>query len=71
MNPDLYEDNNFKFSFIPYDSPYLAYINYMNILDDFSGRFPMMNINEISANEPAMKKWTRILKKSPVMDLLE
>ncbi len=71
MNPDLYEDTNFKFSFIPYDSPYMAYINYMNILDDFSGRFTMMNINEISVNEPAMKKWTRILKKSPVMDLLE
>jgi alpha-amylase len=32
------EDGDVHKYFNPYDSPYDAYINYMNILDDFSGR---------------------------------
>lgn len=38
MNTDLYEDNDTGRSYLPYDSPYFAYLNYMNILDDFYDR---------------------------------
>jgi alpha-amylase len=38
MNPILYEENEFYRIFLPYDSPYFAYINYMNILTDYSDR---------------------------------
>lgn len=38
MDPELYEqDKSFRI-FIPYSSPYFAYLNYMNILMDFSDR---------------------------------
>jgi alpha-amylase len=32
------EDGDVHKYFNPYESPYDAYINYMNVLDDFSGR---------------------------------
>jgi len=38
MNPLLYEESESCGVNIPYDSPYFAYINYMNILMDFSYR---------------------------------
>jgi alpha-amylase len=38
MDPFLYEESESHRMFIPYDSPYFAYINYMNILMDFSDR---------------------------------
>ena len=38
MDPVLYEESEFHGIFIPYDSPYFAYINFMNILTDFSDR---------------------------------
>ncbi len=34
------EDGDVHKYFNPYASPYDAYINYMNVLDDFSGRLP-------------------------------
>lgn len=36
MNPEEYTDGAERTCFNPYASPYEAYINYMNILDDFS-----------------------------------
>lgn len=38
MNPSLYEASVFKGVFIPYETPFFAYINYMNVLTDFSQR---------------------------------
>ncbi len=38
MDPVLYEENEFHGIVIPYNSPYFAYINFMNILTDFSDR---------------------------------
>jgi hypothetical protein len=71
MNPDLYEENNYRLSFIPYDSAYFAYINYMNILADFSERLKSLNISDIKVNKPALQKWRKVLEKSPVLNLLE
>jgi alpha-amylase len=61
MNQDLYNENKSRIMFIPYDSAYFAYINYMNILNDFSERTDNwlkendlnqkdLNINNITAN---------------------
>ena len=38
MDTVLYEESEFPGIYLPYDSPYFAYINYMNILMDFSDR---------------------------------
>jgi alpha-amylase len=38
MNPLLYEEKEFHNPFLPYKSHFFAYINYMNILSDFSDR---------------------------------
>ncbi len=38
MNPVLYEESELHSNFLPFDSHYFAYINYMNILMDFSDR---------------------------------
>jgi alpha-amylase len=38
MDPVLYESGEFHGISLPYDSPYFAYINYMNVLMDFSDR---------------------------------
>ncbi len=38
MNSRLYKDSESIPVYIPYDSPYFAYINYMNVLKDFACR---------------------------------
>jgi alpha-amylase len=46
MDPSLYEEEKFNRSYLPYDSDYFAYINYMNILMDLSFRLDSwFNIN--------------------------
>jgi alpha-amylase len=69
MNMDLYEENNLWWSVIPYDSPYFAYINYMNILDDFSNRLMKLNPDDIMINRNAMGKWSKALKNIPALDI--
>ncbi len=71
MDPDLYEDNSSSSLIVPYDSPFFAYLNYMNILDDFSVRLTRWFVNEIKPGKISMQKWNKALKKSALTDLLE
>ena len=45
MNPRLYEEPGSHRVFLPYDSHYFAYINYMNILTDFSDRLEKWSVD--------------------------
>jgi alpha-amylase len=71
MSSDLYEEKSKSWLDIPYESPYFAYLNYMNILEDFSDRLIRWNINEIRIRKINMQKWEKVLKKNPVSDLLQ
>ncbi len=71
MDQEIYEEGKPGREFIPYDSSFLAYINYMNVLEDFSYRLSRLKTREIRVNKSAMKKWEKLLNKSLIPSLLK
>lgn len=71
MDEEMYEESNPLRELIPYDSAFLAYINYMNVLEDFSGRLNSLKSRKIRVNKPAFKKWTDALNKCVIPNILE
>lgn len=71
MDEEMYEESNPLRELMPYDSAFLAYINYMNVLEDFSGRLNSLKSRRIRVNKPAFKKWTDALNKCVIPNLLE
>jgi alpha-amylase len=69
MDEDIYEGRNLNRVIVPYSSSFLAYINYMNILEDLSVRLARININKIRISKTAMYRWSKVLKKCPVEEL--
>lgn len=68
MSTKLFSDGNFHAYFNPYESPYDAYINYMNVLSDFSLRLnaavPQIDKDyEIAELSKAMTDKDRLIKK--------
>jgi alpha-amylase len=71
MDQEMYEEDKPGRELVPYDSSFLAYINYMNVLEDFSYRLSRLKTREIKVNKAAMKKWEKLLNKSLIPSLLK
>ncbi len=71
MDPELYEEDKNSSLVTSYDSPFSAYLNYMNILADFSERINRNMVNKVKVRKVPMHRWNKALRKVPVRTILE